>query len=250
MMHTLDIQQLIVSIGEKQIINGVDLSINSGEIHAVMGPNGSGKSTLASTLMGKPHCRVASGAIRFDGADITTTSPTDRARKGLFLGFQYPVEIPGVAGQQMLRLSYNSIALSQGRPALSPKEFNERLKSAAAQLHLPTEFLHRSLNEGFSGGEKKKMEMLQCRVLEPAIAILDETDSGLDVDALKMISTGIRSIVDTTNTGVLLITHYQRILDYVKPHVVHVFVGGRIVESGGPELAEKIEREGYKSYVG
>lgn len=249
MMHTLTIQQLTVSIGEKQIVNGVDLTINSGEIHAVMGPNGSGKSTLASALMGKPHCRVTSGTIRLDDTDITTSSPTDRARKGIFLGFQYPVEIPGVAGQQMLRLSYNSIAASQDRPVLSPKEFNERLKLAAAELHLPTEFLHRSLNEGFSGGEKKKMEMLQCRVLEPLIAILDETDSGLDVDALKMISSGIRTIVDTTHAGILLITHYQRILEYIKPHVVHVFVGGRIVESGGPELAEKIERGGYKHYA-
>ncbi len=249
MMHTLDIKKLIVSIGEKKIVNGVSLAINSGEIHAVMGPNGSGKSTLASTIMGKPHCIVSSGTIQLDGEEITTSSPTDRARKGLFLGFQYPVEIPGVAGQQMLRLSYNSIAAAQGRSPLSPKEFNERLKTAAAELHLPTEFLHRSLNEGFSGGEKKKMEMLQCRVLEPAIALLDETDSGLDVDALKMISTGIRTVVDKLNTGILLITHYQRILEYVKPHFVHVFVGGKIVESGGPELAEKIERNGYAEYT-
>ncbi len=249
MMHRLDIQQLTVSISEKQIVKGVDLTINSGEIHAVMGPNGSGKSTLASTIMGKPHCMVTNGAIVLDGVDITKSTPTDRARKGLFLGFQYPVEIPGVAGQQMLRLSYNSTAVAQGRPSLSPKEFNERLKTAAAELHLPTEFLHRALNEGFSGGEKKKMEMLQCRVLEPVIALLDETDSGLDVDALKMISMGIRSVVDHLNTGILLITHYQRILEYVKPHFVHIFVDGRIVESGGPELAEKIERNGYGHYT-
>ncbi len=247
-MSVLKITNLAATIDGTSIINGVNLTVNSGEIHAIMGPNGSGKSTLAATLMGNPTSPIQQGSIFLDTLNLTTLSADKRAAAGLFLGFQYPTEIPGVAATQLLRIACNAQAQTRGMAKLSPSQFQTALKKAADDLAIPHSFLSRSINEGFSGGEKKKMEMLQCWMLSPVFAILDETDSGLDVDALKIIATTIKRIVQDYNTGVILITHYQRILDYVRPTHVHVFVGGKIVDSGGPELAVKVEKEGYAKF--
>jgi Fe-S cluster assembly ATP-binding protein len=248
-MSVLEIKDLHVSVeteqGTKQILKGVDLTINEGEIHAVMGPNGSGKSTLAYSIAGHPKYHVESGSVLLDGAEVLEMSVDERARAGLFLAMQYPVEIPGVRVADFLRTA--KTAISGEAPALRPwiKEVNESMKS----LRMDKSFADRNVNEGFSGGEKKRNEILQLELLKPKFAILDETDSGLDVDALKIVSEGVNRAKAATGMGVLLITHYTRILRYITPGFVHVFVDGKIAEEGGPELAERLENEGYDRFL-
>ncbi|MDF0542607.1 Fe-S cluster assembly ATPase SufC [Sphingobium sp. H39-3-25] len=241
----LDIQNLTNEIDGKAILKGLSLSINAGEIHAIMGPNGAGKSTLAYTLGGRPGYEVTGGSATFEGADLFEMEPHERAAAGLFLGFQYPVEIPGVSNLQFLRESLNSQRRARGEKELNGAEFIRLAKEKAALLGLDMEMLKRPVNVGFSGGEKKRAEMVQMGILDPKLAILDETDSGLDIDALKTVGAGINAIMRKPDKAVLLITHYQRLLDYVAPDFVHVLAGGRIVKSGGPELALELEREGY-----
>lgn len=244
---SLEIKNLQVNIAETQILSGVDLEVNPGEIHAIMGPNGSGKSTMAAALAGHPEYEISSGSIvEIDGEDILEMSPDERSQKGLFLAFQYPVEIPGVRVQNFLRQAY--LARFADRPEkhfAKVLDFRKYLRELAAELKVNPELLERGLNEGFSGGEKKRLEILQMAVLEPKYAILDETDSGLDVDAIKHVSSGVKKVIEKYNTGVVVITHYQRILDYLKPDFVHILDGGRIVEQGGPELARQVDQEGY-----
>ena len=241
-MSTLKITDLKVSIetdqGTKHILKGVDLTINEGEIHAVMGPNGSGKSTLAYTIAGHPRYKVEGGSITLDGEDA-------RARAGLFLAMQYPVEIPGVTVSNFLRTA--KTAIEGEAPAI--RGWTTTVRDAMKNLRMDKEFAARNVNEGFSGGEKKRHEILQLELLKPKFAVLDETDSGLDVDALKIVAEGVNRAHDTTGLGILLITHYTRILRYIKPDFVHVFVAGRIAEQGGPELADRLEEEGYDRYV-
>lgn len=244
---TLEIRDLRVSIEGKEILKGLNLTVRGGEVHALMGPNGSGKSTLAYTLMGHPRYVVEDGEILMDGEDVLEMEPDERARRGIFLAFQYPVEIPGVTVANFLRTAYNAVH-GEGQE-ISVLEFHKKLQQEMAALEIDEEFAGRYLNEGFSGGEKKRHEILQMAMLKPRVAIMDETDSGLDIDALKVVSEGINRVQETGRTGVLLITHYTRILRYVKPDFVHVFVGGRIVEEGGPELAERLEAEGYERYL-
>ncbi len=247
-MATLKITDLKVSVeteqGTKQILKGVDLTISQGEIHAIMGPNGSGKSTLAYTIAGHPKYTVDGGSIELDGQDVLAMSVDERARAGLFLAMQYPVEIPGVTVSNFLRTA--KTAIDGEAPALRPwlKEIKESMDS----LKMDKAFADRNVNEGFSGGEKKRHEILQLELLKPKFAILDETDSGLDVDALKIVSEGVNRAKATTGLGLLLITHYTRILRYIKPDFVHVFVDGKVAEEGGPELAERLEDEGYVKY--
>ncbi len=241
MQDTLEIIDLHAGIEGKEILKGVSLTVRTGEIHAIMGPNGSGKSTLAYTLMGHPKYKFISGDIRINGESIVGLPPNQRALKGLFLGFQYPLEIPGVSLSNFLRISYN--AVRQNEPMLV-RDFRKMLEDKFELVGMERSFATRYLNEGFSGGEKKKAEVVQLAVLRPKFAILDETDSGLDIDALKLVSNGINSI-QTSDRGVLLITHYQRILRYVKPHFVHVMVEGKVAVSGGEELAQKLEEKGY-----
>jgi len=248
-MSVLEIKDLHVSVeteqGTKQILKGVDLTIRQGEIHAVMGPNGSGKSTLAYSIAGHPKYHVESGSVLLDGAEVLEMSVDERARAGIFLAMQYPVEIPGVRMADFLRTA--KTALDGEAPALRPwiKEVNEAMKA----LRMDKAFSERNVNEGFSGGEKKRHEILQLELLKPKFAVLDETDSGLDVDALKIVSEGVNRAQEANDLGVLLITHYTRILRYIKPDFVHVFVDGRVAEEGGPELAERLENEGYDRYV-
>ena len=248
-MTTLEIKNLHVSVvtdqGSKQILRGVDLTINSGEIHAVMGPNGSGKSTLAYSVAGHPKYEVTDGSILLDGEDVLEMSVDERARAGMFLAMQYPVEVPGVSVSNFLRTA--KTALSGEAPKL--REWVGDLKEAMGNLRMDPDFTERNVNEGFSGGEKKRHEILQLELLKPKIAILDETDSGLDVDALKVVSEGVNRAHENTNLGVLLITHYTRILRYIKPDFVHVFVAGKVAEQGGAELAERLENEGYDRYL-
>lgn len=248
-MSTLEIKNLHVSVitdqGPKQILRGVDLVINSGETHAIMGPNGSGKSTLAYSIAGHPKYEITDGEILLDGEDVLEMSVDERARAGLFLAMQYPVEVPGVSVSNFLRTA--KTALSGEAPKL--REWVGDLKTAMNNLRMDPDFTERNVNEGFSGGEKKRHEILQLELLKPKIAILDETDSGLDVDALKIVSEGVNRAKDNTNLGVLLITHYTRILRYIKPDFVHVFVAGKVAEQGGPELAERLEAEGYDRYL-
>jgi Fe-S cluster assembly ATP-binding protein len=241
----LTIENLSNEIDGKAILKGLSLSINAGEVHAIMGPNGAGKSTLAYTLGGRPGYAVMGGGATFDGQDLFEMEPHERAAAGLFLGFQYPVEIPGVSNLQFLRESLNSQRRARGEKELNGGEFIKLAKEKAALLGLDMEMLKRPVNVGFSGGEKKRAEMVQMGILDPKLAILDETDSGLDIDALKTVGAGINAIMRRPDKAVLLITHYQRLLDYVKPDFVHVLAGGRIVKSGGPELALELEREGY-----
>jgi len=241
----LTIENLSNEIDGKAILKGLSLSINAGEVHAIMGPNGAGKSTLAYTLGGRPGYAVTGGGATFDGQDLFEMEPHERAAAGLFLGFQYPVEIPGVSNLQFLRESLNSQRRARGEKELNGGEFIKLAKEKAALLGLDMEMLKRPVNVGFSGGEKKRAEMVQMGILDPKLAILDETDSGLDIDALKTVGAGINAIMRRPDKAVLLITHYQRLLDYVKPDFVHVLAGGRIVKSGGPELALELEREGY-----
>lgn len=245
----LTIDNLTNEIDGKAILKGLSLQINAGEIHAIMGPNGAGKSTLAYTLGGRPNYDVTGGTATFEGADLFEMEPHERAAAGLFLGFQYPVEIPGVSNLQFLRESLNSQRRARGEKELNGGEFIKLAKEKAGLLGLDMEMLKRPVNVGFSGGEKKRAEMVQMGILDPKLAILDETDSGLDIDALKIVGAGINAIMRKPDKAVLLITHYQRLLDYVKPDFVHVLAAGRIVKSGGPELALELEREGYAEVV-
>jgi Fe-S cluster assembly ATP-binding protein len=240
-MADLEIRNLHVRTEDREILRGVDLSVNRGEIHALMGPNGSGKSTLANTIMGHPSYEVTEGAIVFRGQDITAAEPHERAQAGLFLAFQYPVAIPGVSVANFLRMAINS----QREEPIAMKEFRDRLSHAVELLDVDRSFTSRHLNEGFSGGEKKRAEILQLAVLEPQVAVLDETDSGLDIDALRTVAEGVNRLHGEQGLGALIITHYQRILHYVSPHFVHVMMDGRIVLEGGVELVERLEREGY-----
>ena len=241
----LNIENLHATVAGKAILNGLTLTIPAGEIHAIMGPNGSGKSTLAYVLGGRPGYAVTQGSVSFDGRDLFAMEPHERAAAGLFLGFQYPVEIPGVSYLQFLRESLNSQRRARGEAELSGAEFIRLAKAQAALLGMDSDMLKRPVNVGFSGGEKKRAEMVQMGIMAPRLAILDETDSGLDIDALKAVGAGINTIMRAPDKSVLLITHYQRLLDYVKPDKVHVLNNGRITRSGGPELAHELEREGY-----
>ncbi|PJJ72212.1 Fe-S cluster assembly ATP-binding protein [Diaminobutyricimonas aerilata] len=248
-MSTLDIRDLHVSIqteqGSKEILRGVDLTISQGETHAIMGPNGSGKSTLAYTIAGHPRYTVDSGSITLDGQDVLAMSVDERARAGLFLAMQYPVEIPGVTVANFLRTA--KTAIDGEAPAI--RGWSATLRDSMTKLRMDSGFAARNVNEGFSGGEKKRHEIVQMELLKPKIAVLDETDSGLDVDALKIVSEGVNRVKDETGLGVLLITHYTRILRYIRPDFVHVFVNGRVAEEGGPELADRLEDEGYDRFL-
>lgn len=238
----LEVVNLHASVDETEILKGVNLTVNGGEVHAIMGPNGSGKSTLAYTLMGHPRYTVTEGEVYLAGADLLDMEPDERARNGLFLAFQYPSEIPGVTVANFLRTAYNAIHGDNG--GISVLEFHRLLKEKLEMLQMDESFAGRYLNEGFSGGEKKRHEILQMAILKPRVAILDETDSGLDIDALKVVADGVNSLRGP-DLGVVVITHYQRILQYLKPDVVHILLDGRIVRSGGPELAEELEAKGY-----
>jgi Fe-S cluster assembly ATP-binding protein len=248
-MSTLEIKDLRVSIeteqGTKEILKGVSLTIKTGQTHAIMGPNGSGKSTLASTIAGHPRYKVTSGSITLDGEDVLAMSVDERARAGVFLAMQYPVVVPGVSMTNFLRTA--KTAIDGKAPAL--RTWTKDVKAAMQQLRIDADFAQRNVNEGFSGGEKKRVEILQLELFKPKFAILDETDSGLDVDALKVVSEGVNRAHAAGNMGTLLITHYTRILRYIKPDFVHVFVDGQVVEEGGPELADRLEDEGYDRYA-
>jgi Fe-S cluster assembly ATP-binding protein len=233
--------------GGTQILNGLSLSVNAGEVHAIMGPNGAGKSTLAYVLGGRPGYEVTGGSVVFNGQDLLALDPHERAAAGLFLGFQYPVEIPGVSNVQFLREALNAQRKARGEEPLSGGEFLKLAREKAGLLKLDMDMLKRAVNVGFSGGEKKRAEMVQMGILDPAFAVLDETDSGLDIDALRIVGEGINAIMRKPEKGVLLITHYQRLLDYVRPDFVHVLSKGRIVKSGGAELALQLESEGYEA---
>ena len=243
----LTISDLHATVADKPILKGLSLTINAGEVHAIMGPNGAGKSTLGYTLGGRPGYEVTGGSAEFAGQDLLALEPHERAAAGLFLGFQYPVEIPGVSFVQFLRESLNAQRKARGEEPLSGGEFLKLAREKAALLKMDIEMLKRPVNLGFSGGEKKRAEMVQMGILEPKLAILDETDSGLDIDALRVVGDGINAVMRGPGKAVLLITHYQRLLDYVRPDFVHVLAGGRIVRTGGPELALELEERGYEA---
>ncbi|TXH20217.1 MAG: Fe-S cluster assembly ATPase SufC [Gammaproteobacteria bacterium] len=242
----LQITNLHATVADKPILKGLTLSLNAGEIHAIMGPNGAGKSTLGYVLSGRPDYEVTEGSVIFNGEDLLAIDPHERAAAGLFLGFQYPVEIPGVSNVQFLREALNAQRKQRGEEPLSGGEFLKLARAQADAMGMDMEMLKRPVNVGFSGGEKKRNEMVQMGIIDPALAILDETDSGLDIDALRVVGEGINRIMRRPDKAVLLITHYQRLLDYVQPDFVHVLADGRITRSGGPELALDLEREGYK----
>jgi len=248
-MSVLEIKNLQVSVvtdaGNKEILRGVDITIKSGETHAIMGPNGSGKSTLAYSIAGHPKYIITGGSVTLDGADVLEMSVDERAKAGLFLAMQYPVEVPGVSVSNFLRTAVTAI---RGE-APKVRTWVGEVKAAMASLNMDTAFSERNVNEGFSGGEKKRHEILQMELLKPKIAILDETDSGLDVDALRIVSEGVNRVKANSELGIMLITHYTRILRYIKPDFVHVFANGKIVEEGGPELADKLEEKGYAEYI-
>jgi Fe-S cluster assembly ATP-binding protein len=242
----LSIHNLQANVADKPILKGLSLTINAGEIHAIMGPNGAGKSTLGYTLAGRPGYDVTGGDVTFDGQDLLALNPHERAAAGLFLGFQYPVEIPGVSNLQFLRESLNAQRKIRGEDPLSGADFLQIARAQADAMGMEMDMLKRPVNVGFSGGEKKRNEMVQMGILNPKLALLDETDSGLDIDALRVVGEGINRIMRKADKAVLLITHYQRLLDYVQPDFVHVLADGKIVRSGGPELALELEREGYR----
>ncbi len=243
-MADLEIRNLHVRAGDKEILRGLELAVDKGQIHALMGPNGSGKSTLANAIMGHPGLEVTDGQILFKGEDITDTAPDERARMGLFMAFQYPVAVPGVTVTKYLRTVINAHREARGEEPIPLKEFRETVTAAMKLVNVPTEFSSRYLNEGFSGGEKKRMEILQLALQKPGMAILDETDSGLDIDALRVVANGVNAVAGP-DMGVLIITHYQRILHLVQPSHVHVMYQGRIVREGGPELVDELEAKGY-----
>lgn len=250
--HSLEIQDLHVAVEGQAILKGVTLSVKSGEMHAIMGPNGSGKSTLCYALMGHPNYEITGGKVLFDGQDITAMAVDERARLGLFLGFQYPREVPGVTFGNFMRTAVNAVAKARDAKSkpVGVVPFYHIMERETGALKMDKKFIARSLNEGFSGGEKKRAEIVQMAVLKPRIALLDEIDSGLDIDALKIVARGIETVRKESGTGVLLITHYQRILDHVRPDFVHVMAGGKIVKSGGFEVVELLEKEGYGEMVG
>jgi Fe-S cluster assembly ATP-binding protein len=241
----LEIKNLHVQAADKQILRGLDLTVKLGETHALMGPNGSGKSTLANAIMGHPGLEVTEGRIVFDGVDITDASPDERARSGLFMAFQYPVAIPGVTITKYLRMVMNAHRQARGEDEISLKEFRKVVEAAMELTGVPREFASRYLNDGFSGGEKKRLETLQLALQRPRLAVLDETDSGLDIDALNVVAEGVNAVAKDTDMGVLIITHYQRILHLVRPDRVSIIFDGRVVKEGGPELVDRLEAEGY-----
>ncbi len=253
---TFEIENLHVSIEDKEILKGVDLTINKGEVHALMGPNGSGKSTLAYVIAGHPAYEVTEGSIRYNGEDIFELSPDERAQRGIFLAFQYPTVSPGVSMANFLRMAVTNVRNAKAEAAaaetgaeiqkMAPREFRRLMKEKMALLKMDDAFATRYLNEGFSGGEKKRAEILQMALLEPSLAVLDETDSGLDIDALRVVSDGVNALMNP-DMGILLITHYQRLLNHIKPDYVHIMMNGRIVQEGGPELAHELEAKGYET---
>jgi Fe-S cluster assembly ATP-binding protein len=244
MTPLLKIDNLHASVGDVSILKGISLTVNPGEVHAIMGPNGAGKSTLGNVLAGREGYEVSAGSVLFEGRDLLELEPEERAAEGLFLAFQYPVEIPGVNNTYFLRAALNAQRKYRGEAELDSMQFLKRVREKMSVLHMKDELLHRAVNEGFSGGEKKRNEIFQMAVLEPKLAILDETDSGLDIDALKLVAEGV-NLMRSPDRAMLVITHYQRLLDYIKPDFVHVLAEGRIVESGGPELALELEEHGY-----
>jgi Fe-S cluster assembly ATP-binding protein len=246
-MPLLEVKNLHVEIDGKKILNGLDLVIEKGEVHAIMGPNGSGKSTLAYVLAGRADYQVTSGEVLFDGEDVLAMQPDERAAKGIFLAFQYPIEIPGVATMTFLRTALNAQRKQRGEAELSTPEFMKRVRESAAKLSIDQEMLRRAVNVGFSGGEKKRNEILQMAMLEPRLAVLDETDSGLDIDALKIVADGVNRL-RSPERSMIVITHYQRVLDYIVPDVVHVLSKGRVVKTGGKELALELEAKGYAEF--
>jgi Fe-S cluster assembly ATP-binding protein len=246
-MPLLEIKNLQASVEEREILKGLDLVVNKGEVHAIMGPNGSGKSTLAHVLSGKPDYEVTGGEVLLEGEDILELDPAERAAKGIFLAFQYPLEIPGVATMTFLRTALNSQRKTRGEPELSTPEFMKRVRDAAQKLNIDSDMLKRPVNVGFSGGEKKRNEILQMALLEPKLAVLDETDSGLDIDALKVVADGVNRL-RSPERAMIVITHYQRLLNHIVPDVVHVLSKGRIVRTGGKELALELEAKGYADY--
>jgi len=243
-MSLLEVNNLQVEIDGKQILNGLGLSVNAGEVHAIMGPNGSGKSTLSYVLAGKENYQVTGGSVRFDGEDLLALEPDERAAKGLFLAFQYPLEIPGVTTMTFLRTAVNAVRKKRGEAEISTPDFLRFVREKAAALHIDPDMLKRAVNVGFSGGEKKRNEILQMALLEPRLCVLDETDSGLDIDALKVVAEGVNKL-RSPKRAIVVITHYQRLLNYIVPDFVHVMAKGRIVRSGGPELALELEQKGY-----
>lgn len=240
----LEIKDLHAGIEGREILKGLNLTVNKGEVHAIMGPNGSGKSTLSKVLAGHPTYEVLSGEVIYEGKNLLELEPDERAREGVFLAFQYPVEVPGVSNSQFLRLAYNEKMKHHGLEELDPLEFNDLLKERAKIVEMDPSFFKRSVNEGFSGGEKKRNEILQMAVLQPKLAILDETDSGLDIDALRIVAEGVNKLRSSEN-GIILVTHYQRLLNYIEPDFVHVLANGKIVKQGGKELALELEEKGY-----
>ncbi|MBT8085352.1 MAG: Fe-S cluster assembly ATPase SufC [Woeseia sp.] len=240
----LEVSDLHARVGDSEILNGLSLKVAAGEVHAIMGPNGSGKSTFAQVIAGHPNYEVTGGSVTFFGEDLLRLEPEERAREGIFLGFQYPVEIPGVNNAYLLKAALNARRKQQGLEEIDAFEFMQLAKEKMQLLDMDKRFLHRGVNEGFSGGEKKRNEILQMAMLEPRLAILDETDSGLDIDALKAVAGGVNALRDA-NRAIVLVTHYQRLLDYIEPNFVHVLSGGRIVQSGDKSLALKLEAEGY-----
>ena len=240
----LEVKDLHAGIDGKEILKGLNLRVDKGEVHAIMGPNGSGKSTLSKVLAGHPSYEVISGEVIYEGRNLLELEPDERAREGVFMAFQYPVEVPGVSNSQFLRLAYNEKMKHHGQEELDPLEFNDHLKEKAKVVEMDPAFFKRSVNEGFSGGEKKRNEILQMAVLEPKLAILDETDSGLDIDALRIVAEGVNKLRSGDN-AIILVTHYQRLLNYIEPDFVHVLAGGKIVKEGGKELALELEEKGY-----
>jgi Fe-S cluster assembly ATP-binding protein len=243
-MADLEIQNLHVDVEGKEILKGVDLKVSRGEVHALMGPNGSGKSTLANTILGHPSYEITEGKVLFQGQDVTEADPDERARAGLFMAFQYPSAIPGVSVVNFLRTAINAHRKARGEDPINLKDFRKTLEQHMEVLGVDREFTRRYLNEGFSGGEKKRCEILQMAILKPLVAVMDETDSGLDIDALRVVSDAVNTMRGP-DLGVLIITHYQRILGYIKPDFVHIMLNGRVVEEGGPDLAQELEQKGY-----